>query len=271
MENFISPGLEARNVGTLQQQNIKEIKNLTLEEVIEKINAGDIAEPVKYTLALDTATSDKQLDIAGNFFGVVDASAADASISVKFNKNQSEAIDFTKGLYMTRPYNKVFLSWDAQAGESVDIIIASMNKDLFDVQDFRTEVSQAIDLAAIKDNTARLIIPSGATEVNVLASGTATATLYTVTAGKTLYIANASLLVASSSTKAWLEITTAADARVAIFLQTAYYGANNGNCLNYIPTIVVPAGYKIKIGCSGGNDFTAGGGGYSANINGWEI
>ena len=261
--NFISPGLEARNVGTLQQQNIKEIKNLTLEEVIAKINAGDIAEPVKYTLELDTLTADKQLDISGNFFGVVDASAANATISVKFNKNQSESIAFTKGLYMTRPYNKVFLSWAAQTGASIQIMIASMNKDLFEIQDFRSETTSSADLATIKAHARSLNGDTG-TQIlkNAASINNTEVVLHTVTAGKTLYLTNAVLNNYASSGNAYLQVKNAADVLQynLIFME----GQVDVIAHSYTNPVKIPAGYKIV-----GKSVTAGN--YvSPSIQGWE-
>jgi len=149
--NFIPPGLEARNIGTLSQQNIKDIKNLPFEEVIRMINAGDISEPVVFTLPLDTLTSNFQMNFAGNYFGVIDASSQSAEISVKFNKQQGESLTFSKGLYMLRPFNQVFLSWEAQAGATVDIIISAYAKELFEVMDFRSATQQASDVSGILD------------------------------------------------------------------------------------------------------------------------
>lgn len=151
MPDLISPGLAARVVGTLAQTNIKDIKNMTFEEVLQKINAGDIAEPVSFELPLDTATTDWQLPISGNYFGVIDASSQSAEISVRFNKSQAEALTFSKGLYMLRPYNQLFLSWEAQAGATVTIIVSAYAKELFEVMDFRSATQQASDVSGILD------------------------------------------------------------------------------------------------------------------------
>lgn len=263
MEQFIPKGLEAVPVGTLSQQNIKEIKNLTLEEIIAKINAGDIAEPVKYTLALDTLTTDKQIDISGNFFGVIDASAANAKITVKFNRNQSEGIDFTKGLYMTRPYNKVFISWAAQTGATIQIIIASFNKDLFEIQDFRTEASAATDTAAIKNNT-RLL--NGDTGTQVVKSNIAvnqTTLIHTVTAGKNLYISSCGANQGyTGGMKSTLFITDASDNLVAELINLQYSLGTQSQC--FVNPVKVPAGYKIKISSN------VAGQGAAAFFQGWE-
>ncbi|MBU0606029.1 MAG: hypothetical protein KKH77_07055 [Candidatus Omnitrophica bacterium] len=151
MDNFIPPGLEARNVGTLSQLNIKDIKSMSFEDIIQKINAGDIAEPVKFSLPLDTATENLQLNFAGNYFGVIDASDQSAEIAVKFNKQQSESLTFSKGLYMVRPFNQVFLTWAAQTSKTIDIIISAYAKELFEVMDFRSATQLSADTADILD------------------------------------------------------------------------------------------------------------------------
>lgn len=261
-EQFISHGLEARTVGTLSQQNIKEIKNLTLEEVMAKINAGDIAEPVKYTLDVATLTTDKQFDIAGNFFGLIDASATSVKITVKFNKNQSEGIDFTKGLYMTRPFNKLFLSWEAQTGATVQIIVASFNKDLFEIQDFRSEAGSAVDLSVINANTRGFNSDTGTFIAKNGIVGNGIQILHTVTAGKTLYITLATCGVQDGYT-GYLSIRNVADVEQYKII----YDNSVAGHVTVAPLLTpakVPAGYDVYI------ETLYSGGSVTGTIIGWE-
>ncbi|MDD3906536.1 MAG: hypothetical protein PHS46_08470 [Candidatus Omnitrophica bacterium] len=160
-EQFIPKGLTAKVIGTLAQQNIKDIKNLPFEEVIRMITAGDIAEPVSFELPLDTVTDNWQFPVAGNYFGVIDATDQSVEISVRFNKEQNEALSFSKGLYMVRPYNQLFLSWEAQAGKTVTIIISAYAKELFEIMDFRSATQLSSDMSDLLDQIKGVATPLG--------------------------------------------------------------------------------------------------------------
>lgn len=94
-------------------------------------------------------------------------------------------------------------------------------------------------------------IPSGATQV-ATASGAVNAvvTIYTVTAGKTLYLSQMTVTVMNDSgATQWYEvyINNASDV-----FQYVIISANDGNasitpaCLSFNPPLEIPAGYKIK-------------------------
>jgi len=142
----------------LAKLSIKAIKNLSFEEILTKINAGDLAEPVIMRLNLDTATTDKQFGLIGNYFGIVNADAQTSLVTVKFNRQNVDPVPFSQGLYCSRPFNQVFLSWTAQAGAYVDIIYGAYAPEMLQMYDFRSQnVSTTIlsdILQQLRGNTA---------------------------------------------------------------------------------------------------------------------
>lgn len=150
------------NVGAiLTKLPIKTIKDMSFEEILRLLPAGQIAEPVIQRIRLDTATNNFQIGLGGNFLGVIAVSSNSANVDIRFNKTDTDAINFTRGLYMIRPYYQVFLTWAAQTGAYVDILMSAYAKELMEVMDFRTTTQQAADTAEILDQLKGSVTPLG--------------------------------------------------------------------------------------------------------------
>jgi hypothetical protein len=130
---------------------IKELKEKTLEELIKLVKKGDIAEPTLLEYDLDVAVSDKYVAITGNFFGVLSSTDAAVSVRVRFNKINSPEFTLTQGLYFIRPYDQVFISWDAQASKAVKIISSPLAPELYQIIDNRSEQQQTTYLQTIAE------------------------------------------------------------------------------------------------------------------------
>lgn len=141
--------------------DIKDLKNLTLEQVIEKIHKNELADAVVYTLPLDNARTNFQVSMMGNFIACVNASSAAANVSIEFNKFQSGAITFTQGLAIARPFDTLFITHAAQSGGYLTFLISSYAPELFGIQDNRSNTLQAQYLAQIADQ-----LSGGATLTN---------------------------------------------------------------------------------------------------------
>jgi len=129
--------------------NAKELKALSTEELVKLLKGNKFAEPKKFTLALDTLTVNKELGLMGNYFGIIEATSVTAKVSVAFNRADASTIDFTKGLYAVYPFDKVYLSWAAQAGETIDILIGSLAPDIFEIKDYRSQNNMQATLDSI--------------------------------------------------------------------------------------------------------------------------
>lgn len=132
---------------------ITEFLKLSIEDQIRAVEKGDVADAQILTYDLTTAFTNKQIDIAGNFFGVISATDANVTASIEFNKIGSGAIPFTKQLYMIRPFGKIFLTSSAQANKTITFIISSFANQAFGVQDNRSQSDIASSLDDIQENT----------------------------------------------------------------------------------------------------------------------
>lgn len=131
--------------------NIKELKDLSLEEVIKKIHQNEITDVVVYTLPLDTALTNFPVSMMGNFIVCISGTTVTTNVDITFNKVLSGAINFTQGLGVARPFDIFFVSCAAQAGASLTFLISSYSPELFGIQDNRSNNLQAQYLSDIRD------------------------------------------------------------------------------------------------------------------------
>ncbi len=262
----------------MSKLKIKDLKELSFEDVIRLINANEIAEPVKITLPLDNALNEKQFDIEGNFIGVIDATDANVAISVKFNKWDSEAIVFTRGLSFIRPFGKLFFTSTAQAGKSISLLISAYAPELFQIIDNRSEAIQTAELTNISNNTGatknntRSLNGDTGTQVNKSVDGlalAATTIVHTVTTGKTFYLTSLCLFSDHGGNygKAILKVRDGSDVDLYELAQVdsiAVQYDRFGIPRSFPTPIKIPAGYDIVVT----NTVVV----YNTNaqINGWE-
>lgn len=135
----------------LSDLNLQQIKNLSLEQVLAAVEAGDISEPYVITIPLDTATNEKQFSMAGNYFGIYDATDVNTKIKVRFNRSNDTQVEIGMGQSFIRPIKRFFLSWDAQSGETITLLVAALAPDLFAYLDQRSNILQAQYLSDILD------------------------------------------------------------------------------------------------------------------------
>lgn len=273
-------------------RSISELQKLTPEELIAAVDKGEISDVKTIEIALDTALTSKQYDVAGTFFAVVQGSAASSKISVEFNRYGSGSIDFTQGLYFTRPFARFFVTCTAQAGETVKIVVAS-SSEIFKVQDNRSATLLTSLLTDIVTNTTALVSTAAAGVLKTLGdigtgnpimkllrsldgdTGTqihkysttitnTTETMHTVTAGKTFYLSSAYILQNTTvATNGFLSVTDAAD---NVLFEIA-------RCTAATPLVIsrqfpmplkIAAGCKIKATAGDANSHV------NATIDGWE-
>ncbi len=129
------------------------IQKLSFEEILRLIEGNQIAEPYLITLDLTNGLDNKRIEIAGNFFALLDATDANVSITVKFNTNATTvpSFPFTKGLQFKKPFRRVFISATAQPGKTVTIVISNFGGVLFDINDNRSAQSMTSTLEEIRD------------------------------------------------------------------------------------------------------------------------
>lgn len=263
-------------------KTVEEIQLLPFAEQLDWVNRLQIPEPVQLRVPLDAALTDKEFNIPGNFFTIIDASDVSAAAYVKFQATSSYANPAQRGIKYRKPFTRVFITAAAQAGKWIDVYFAQFAGSLFDMQDFRlaTQISQITLLGSISGSIAGLTgaLPAGAVEVKGRGisanAGAALTTVYTVTALKTLYMAQASLGYTNGASNGCAEliITDAADVfQSSIMGAVASAHGAQGQVTSFLPQITVPAGYKIKIRKRTIGDVDSTDGNLLATFRAWEI
>jgi len=136
--------------------NIQDLLKLSPEELIAKVEAGDVSDCIVYTIPLDNALNNFQVEIAGNYIACISGfttsgGATDSSVNatLEFNRIGNGQVNFTQGLGMIRPFSRFFLTASAQAGKSISFIISSYAP-LFGIQDNRSNSLQTTYLSNIQ-------------------------------------------------------------------------------------------------------------------------
>jgi hypothetical protein len=106
-----------------------------------------------FVIPLDTANEAYPISLMGNFIYIGEATDANSFVNIQFNKrNDSEAkIKLVKSLGFIHPFEKVFLSWTAQPGKSVTVLVGQFGKQMMDIIDNRSAVDQLAVLEQIRD------------------------------------------------------------------------------------------------------------------------
>ena len=133
----------------MEKFNTNFLKSMDNTELSKLVDAGVLGSPISYVIPLDTAMNLKQISVAGNYFGIQEATDANVKISVSFNRSGDSKIEFTKGLAFVIPFNRFFITSDAQAGKTVTILIYNYAPELFQVIDNRSEASSLVALEAV--------------------------------------------------------------------------------------------------------------------------
>jgi hypothetical protein len=251
--------------------SIKDLKNLSLEEVIQEIKKNNIAEPTVLTYSLDTAANNKQVPIMGNFIGIIAASDMNTNVQIRFNRIDGNAITFSQGLYIIRPYDQIFLTWSAQANKTISIICTPLAPELFQILDNRSEQLQTSYLASIAARVSgsdslvlytllssllRSLSGDTGTQINKYNSAeNETKILHTVTAGKNLFLSAVSMNTYVDGTlganqACYLFVRNGSDTLVYTLTQQNFanglgIGTHPAGPRQFIPPIKIPAEYDV--------------------------
>lgn len=124
---------------------------ITPAEIRELIKAG-LGKPRKLTINLSVARVNHAFMMTGTQFAVWSAPLATDSIQVRFNESTADAITFVRGQSITCPFDKVFITNAALAG-NMDIIYGTGAIDLFQA----TVETEAAGTGAITTSLAAIL------------------------------------------------------------------------------------------------------------------
>jgi hypothetical protein len=97
-------------------------------------------------IQIDLATEiiDKQFNLAGNYFYILDSPDETSYISVKTNATNQPAIDWVKQTGFLQPFTKLYITTPAGQAGTMKVLIASMAPELFSVVDNRSAISSTM-------------------------------------------------------------------------------------------------------------------------------
>lgn len=78
-----------------------------------------------YTLALDTTTSNYVLETAGGYIFAKDASDSDTYVNMRIDDPIGGDIKLTRKTEIVVDFRRLYLSWPAQAGKSITLLLSS--------------------------------------------------------------------------------------------------------------------------------------------------
>ena len=197
----------------------------------------------------------------GTYIYALEATDVDANVNVRFNELFRNNINLVRGRGVRCPFYRIYLSNAAQAGKTLTLAIGieSGEFEIFDVGK-ALGITGTVDV----DQVGGWVVPERpAASVQVAVSGhveNTTAVLYTVTAGKTLYLASANLhsYVAAGSLVGYgrIFVTNAADVEQYCVLDLRWYASSTSmvhhESWNTLVLLEIPEGFKVKVLASGG-------------------
>lgn len=235
----------------------------------------------KFVIPLTNAGT-REIQLSGNFIYAQASSSSGANCDIQFGRRDDdfEKYNFIEGFGLKHPFDKIYVSWEAQSGETITLWVGEVYPELFDIIDNRVINKLTIvddSIYSLRQNTRSGNGDTG-TQVNKSVYGsTALEVIHTVTAGKTFYLTAANLAGKGTDIGFIFSIlvTNAADAIQYTLLNLVVNGDGatgdgpGGVSNNSYPTpIKIPAGYKIKLNtASMGAPSTSE---VYANIQGWE-
>lgn len=218
-------------------------KSLSAYEVIE--------------IPLSVARSNEMQAKSGQFFyilSIVDGTGAEASgvLKVNFNRNEGTPLSFGSGQGAKVPFDRLFLTNDAQSGLIATVLISEDEDELFKIIDNR--LSSSISSVGSITNPVSIGQVSG-TEVEARGqanqgAGSNPIVLHTVTSGYDLHLYHATISFVSISAvrSAELRHVDSGGTIVKTLLTVNGTTSQNGYLALTLPTAyVIPAGEKLEL------------------------
>ena len=227
----------------------------------------------KFVIPLTDAGT-REIQLSGNFIYAQASSSSGANCDIQFGRRDDdfEKYNFVEGFGLKHPFDKVYVSWEAQSGETITLWVGEVYPELFDIIDNRvinklTVVDDSI--YSLRQNTRSGNGDTG-TQINKSSySTTDTVVVHTVTAGKTFYLTSASFgcRVAAINIYTFLGVRNAADTFQYNLLSLMTVGTvqNGPIAKTFNPPLKIPAGYDIYMYNVDGTGMAK-----SAEITGWE-
>ncbi len=103
------------------------------------------------------AAGNQTIDLAGNFIYVVEATDDTATIDIQLSRKDADIDSLTvvKQMGFIHPFDKLHISWAAQTGKTLDILIGNLAPELMGIIDNRSPISATLTdiLEELQGNT----------------------------------------------------------------------------------------------------------------------
>ncbi len=110
---------------------------------LDEVHRMGLAPARQIDINLAVVKTDREFNLAGNFFYVKDAPGLTEYIEVKVNSSGRPAVSWTKQTGFIQPFNRIYITTPAGQVGTMKILIASEAPTLFDILDNRSAISEA--------------------------------------------------------------------------------------------------------------------------------
>jgi hypothetical protein len=117
---------------------------MTLGQQINEVNSKGLSAPRQLTIDLSVAQVDLEVNMTGTSFYVFTSPDQTSYISVKVGRKDADAIDYVLYTGFRAPFTKLYITTPAGQTGTMIIIVAAEEKDVFEMIDNRSSISQGI-------------------------------------------------------------------------------------------------------------------------------
>ena len=111
---------------------------------LDQVHKMGLSPARQIQIDLSEVKTDREFNIAGNFFYIKDSPGLLEYIDVKVNSSGKPAVSWSKQTGFIQPFNRLYITTPAGQAGTMKILIASEAPTLFDILDHRSAISGAI-------------------------------------------------------------------------------------------------------------------------------
>lgn len=111
---------------------------------LDQVHKMGLAPARQIEIDLSAVKSDREFNLAGNFFYIKDAPGLNEYIEVKTNSSGLPAVSWSKQTGFIQPFNRLYITTPSGQAGTMKILIASEAPKLFDILDHRSAISVAM-------------------------------------------------------------------------------------------------------------------------------
>ncbi len=118
---------------------------MNFEQQLESVGRSGLVNNQQIEIDLAIAIVDKELNLAGNYFYILNAPNQTSHIDVKTNATNQPAISWVKQTGFLQPFTKLYITTPAGQAGTMTVLIACMAPELFTIIDNRSAISESMN------------------------------------------------------------------------------------------------------------------------------